>query len=90
MTSVMDSRDLIKGISVTGVFDIGERDYLRLSFFKSSFICSNCCAVTLAFAIYINQTLFVSEIILFANRRFDEIDKEFRIDSSRRRLSDRS
>jgi hypothetical protein len=54
MTSVMDSRDLIKGISVPEVFDIGERDYLRLSFFKSSFICSNCCAVTLAFVNYIN------------------------------------
>jgi hypothetical protein len=26
--------------------------YLRLSFFKSSFICSSCCAVTLAFANY--------------------------------------
>jgi hypothetical protein len=57
---VMDSRDLTNRISVSEAINIRDKVYLRLSFFKSSFICSNCCAVTLAFANYIECYLSVN------------------------------
>lgn len=41
---------MVQTARLEGETSVMDSSDLKLSFFKSSFICSNCCAVTLAFA----------------------------------------